>query len=75
MGDNIPGYARATCEFCHEPVNIRMTTGGVYQYTSGWVMLRGGGGGHGVSLPQRENRWAHAHCINLEISKGQRGLL
>jgi hypothetical protein len=40
---------------------------GVYQHTSGWVMNRAGGGGHGVSLPERANRWAHGLCVQRAI--------
>lgn len=61
----IPSAYRADCEFCRRPLDVR--TEGIYQHTSGWVMLRQGGGGHGVSLPQRHRRWAHRGCIEREI--------
>jgi len=32
-------------------------------------MNRAGGGGHGVSLAERENRWAHGLCVE-RMSKG-----
>lgn len=63
----IPARHRSTCEFCGEELDVRDT--GVHQRTSGWVMIRAGGGGHGVSLPERENRWAHGHCIE-RLTKG-----
>jgi hypothetical protein len=68
----IPPAFRADCEFCPEPVDTR--TEGTHQYTSGWVMLRQGGGGHGISLPRRHRRWAHRHCIEREIRGSQRSL-
>ena len=61
MYQPIPERYRATCEFCKREVDVRDT--GVYQHTSGWVMNRTGGGGHGVSLPERVNRWACGPCI------------
>jgi len=33
------------------------------------VMQRTGGGGHGVSLPQRADRWACRYCVE-RITKG-----
>jgi hypothetical protein len=62
-----PERYRATCEFCKADLDVRVS--GVYQRTSGWVMNRLGGGGHGVSLPERENRWAHGRCVE-RMSKG-----
>lgn len=59
---NIPERLRATCEFCKRELNTQAD--GVHQYTRGWVKNRSGGGGHGVSLPERENRWAHGHCVD-----------
>jgi hypothetical protein len=61
MSQPIPAKYRATCEFCGHDVDVRDL--GVYQRTSGWVMNRAGGGGHGVSLPEREPRWAHGLCV------------
>jgi hypothetical protein len=49
------------CEFCK--LTVRPQEVGVYQWTAGWVKQRVGGGGHGISLPQRANRWAHAYCV------------
>jgi len=69
-GDNIPDRFRATCEFCKIDLNTQALN--VYQYTAGWVMQRAGGGGHGVSLPERANRWAHRHCVE-NVSRGREG--
>jgi len=57
----IPPRFLAACELCGLDLDIRLD--GVHQWTAGWVMQRAGGGGHGVSLPQRESRWAHRHCV------------
>jgi len=61
--------ALVACALCGEPVNPESV--GVYQRTSGWVQRREGGGGHGVSLPEREAKWAHRHCVERAV----RGLL
>ena len=61
----IPDKYRATCEFCRHELDVRDR--GIYQRTSGWVMNRAGGGGHGVSLPERETRWAHGLCVEKMI--------
>lgn len=66
----IPDRYRAVCEFCKVELDVR--DHGVFQRTSGWVMNRAGGGGHGVSLPERENRWAHRYCVE-SASKGLQG--
>lgn len=58
----IPGRFRQSCELCGHDVDVRER--GVHQWTAGWVMQRAAGGGHGISLPQRENRWAHRHCVD-----------
>lgn len=63
----IPARHQATCEFCGLELDVR--DHGVHQFVSGWVMNRAGGGGHGVSLPKRAPRWAHAHCVD-RMSKG-----
>lgn len=66
MGDEfvkqVPERFRAKCEFCGYELDVRSE--GVHQRTIGWVKNRSGGGGHGVSLPQRENKWAHGYCID-----------
>lgn len=70
MPQDIPDRFRAVCEFCHQALDVRDR--GVHQRTSGWVMIREGGGGHGISLPERENRWAHGQCVERQ-SKGTFG--
>jgi hypothetical protein len=67
----IPTRFLATCEFCKHELDIRIE--GAHQWTCGWVMVRDGGGGHGVSLPQRDpSRWAHRQCVEKAI-KGELG--
>lgn len=61
----IPTRFRAACEFCGNELNTQAE--GVHQWTAGWVMQRAGGGGHGISLPERSNRWAHRHCVENAI--------
>ena len=56
---------QTTCPYCGHYVDS--SAGGTHQYTKGWVKNRSGGGGHGVSLPERKNLWAHEHCINDEV--------
>ena len=71
MDDEIPARFRTLCDICKDPnypIDIRHF--GIAQFTSGWVLQRPGGGGHAISLPKRENRWAHAGCID----KASRGL-
>lgn len=73
MPNTIPTARRAVCEFCSKPLDIGAE--GTHQFTTGWVMLRSGGGGHGVSLPKRLPRWAHPWCIDRETNgPGQRNL-
>ena len=60
----VPERYRSKCGLCGEEIDIRED--GVHQFTSGWVKIREGGGGHGVSLPKRENRWAHGYCVDAE---------
>jgi hypothetical protein len=61
----IPARYRAACEFCGNELNTQAE--GVHQWTAGWVMQRAGGGGHGISLPERSNRWAHRQCVENEV--------
>lgn len=61
----IPYRYQGKCEFCGEVLDVR--DHGVYQHTSGWVMNREGGGGHGVSLPERANRWGHRQCVEKAV--------
>jgi len=67
---NIPTRFRAACEFCR--LELDTQADGVHQWTAGWVKNRGGGGGHGISLPQREPRWAHRQCVERAV-KGNTG--
>jgi len=64
----IPDRYKARCEFCEIELDTRAE--GVHQFTSGWVMNRAGGGGHGISLPERANRWAHRQCVE-RATRGQ----
>jgi len=66
----IPDRYKAKCEFCGYELDTREA--GVHQYTSGWVMNRAGGGGHGISVPERANRWAHRQCVE-RVARGQLG--
>lgn len=66
----IPARFRVKCEFCDGELNTQ--SNGVYQWTAGWVMNRAGGGGHGISLPKREPRWAHGDCVERR-AKGHAG--
>jgi hypothetical protein len=58
---DVPDRFCAKCEFCKNELDTRED--GTSQFTSGWVKQRSGGGGHGVSLAKRENRWAHSYCV------------
>lgn len=66
----IPSRYRAKCEFCSREINTQSND--VFQLTAGWVRRRAGGGGHGVSLAARANRWACSYCIET-ASKGLTG--
>ena len=72
MVQPIPERFRAACSFCQKELDIRAER--VHQWTSGWVMNRSGGGGHGISLPERASRWACERCIEARAkgSAGQR---
>jgi hypothetical protein len=61
MVQPIPARFVGRCEFCSKDLDVRDR--GVFQHTSGWVMNRDGGGGHGVSLAVRDQRWAHGLCV------------
>jgi hypothetical protein len=70
----VPTRYRALCEFCQNVLDTR--TDGTHQFVSGWVKNRSQGGGHGVSLPHRENRWAHAYCVErASRNSSNQGLL
>lgn len=58
----IPSAFLAKCDFCQRDIDTREE--GTHQYTSGWVKVREGGGGHGISLPTRYKKWACAYCID-----------
>lgn len=58
----IPERFQAKCVFCDEVLDVRAD--GTHQRISGWAKNRTGGGAHGVSLPERENKWAHSWCID-----------
>jgi len=62
---NIPASRQAPCEFCTRILDADAP--GTYQWTSGWVMRRDDGGGHGISLPVRANRFACRSCIDRAI--------
>jgi len=66
----IPTRFRAVCEFCKHDLDTRIE--GAHQWTAGWVMVRAGGGGHGISMPERSNRWAHRQCVE-KAARGQAG--
>lgn len=66
----IPARFAAKCEFCGLELDTRAE--GTHQWTAGWAMIRDGGGIHGLSLPKRENRWAHRQCVD-KASKGHSG--
>ena len=68
--EGVPTRFCAKCEFCSFELDIRLA--GVHQWTSGWVMQREDGGGHGISLPKREHRFAHRQCVERAV-KGQTG--
>jgi hypothetical protein len=61
-----PTQYQAICEIGNHKIND-VRAPGVHQWTCGWVMQREGGGGHGISLPQRANRWACRYCVEQEI--------
>src|SRR5262245_61400019 len=68
MGGGSAGSSRMTrvkCEFCNYELDT--TESGTHQWTAGWVKLRSGGGGHGVSLPVREPKWAHGQCVERRV--------
>lgn len=67
----IPARYRTKCERCQRLIDIRQDDGSVCQFTSGWVMQRSGGGGHGVMLPKREARWMHRDCVEKLAAGGE----
>jgi hypothetical protein len=71
MLESTPTRFRALCEKCNEPLDIREA--GSHQFVSGWVKVREGGGGHGISLPERQHRWMHSWCVNELIREQTKG--
>lgn|SRR5262245_34921043 len=63
---HVPARFVARCEKCGRDLDTREA--GTHQWTAGWVKVREGGGGHGISLPERSNRWAHDRCIQDAIA-------
>ena len=66
----IPERFLRKCELCGHDLDTSKE--GVHQWTSGWVRQRSGGGGHGISLAKREDRWAHHYCVE-RIASGYAG--
>jgi len=62
----IPERHRATCHFCKQELNVQES--GVHQFVKGWAKNRTGGGAHGISLPEREWKWAHGQCVERQSS-------
>ena len=62
----VPTRFRVRCALCPHELDTRLANGSICQWTAGWVLQRAGGGGHGVSLPERANRWAHRQCVERE---------
>ncbi len=50
---------------CHGEcgVSVDPTAPGVAQYVSGWAVNRSEGGTHGLSAPQRHDRWLCRGCL------------
>lgn len=58
----IPERNRVRCEFCG--FTLDRTAPGVYRRLAGWARNRAQGGPSSVILPEREERWACAACID-----------
>lgn len=68
-----PARFIAQCALGDHELDTR--TPGVYQWTSGWVMQRAGGGGHAITLPKRANSWACRTCVERAVKgHGERSL-
>jgi hypothetical protein len=50
------------CAICGNELSTEEPS--VHQWTAGWVKRRDGGGGHGVSCPERSDKWAHGYCVD-----------
>lgn len=62
----VPSRAQVLCEGrCGRMINIEAD--GVHQWTCGWVMRRAGGGGHGVSLAVRQQRFMCRMCLRDKV--------
>lgn len=64
----VPARYLAKCHFCDGELDIRAE--GSHQWRAGFVMVRGKGGGHGLSCPVLTNTWAHHACVD-RASRGQ----
>jgi hypothetical protein len=64
----IPTAFLRQCELCGNDLDNRAE--GVHQWTGGWVMNRKAGGGNAISCPERQDRWAHKHCVE-RLTYGQ----
>ena len=59
-------HYRIRCTICGENIEDPSAPG-TFQWTSGWVQNRRGGGGHALSLPKRHPYWAHKSCLERKI--------
>lgn len=64
LAQAVPARFLAKCRFCQHELDTRAD--GVHQFVCGWTPNRSGGGAHSIALPQRDNLWAHRHCIERE---------
>jgi hypothetical protein len=69
----IPERFRQPCDLCDQDLDIR--SNGVHQWTAGWVERRQAGGGHAISKPVRENRWAHGPCVRATADEAMQLVL
>lgn len=61
------------CELCEQPLDTRSP--GIHQFTMGWVEKRQAGGGHAISKPIRQNRWAHGPCVRATADEPEQLVL
>jgi hypothetical protein len=54
---------RPTCERCG--VQVSPTAPGTFQFASGWLEARKGGGAHAIALAVREQRFMCSPCVDL----------
>ena len=57
------------CWFCSKIVDTG--GGGWYRQVSGWEQVRSAGGANKIALRQTRGNVAHAHCVELRITRGQ----